>query len=54
MVTGYQLYMDDGYNGEFSIIYDGSEYPNTLSYIAQNLTTGLPYRFYVVAVNING
>ncbi len=28
-LTGYKLYMDDGYNGEYSIIYDGSQFPNT-------------------------
>jgi Fibronectin type III domain len=53
-VTGYQLLMDDGYNGDFTVIYDGSGFPNTFSYTAQNLTTGLPYRFKVVALNING
>lgn len=46
--------MDDGFNGPYSVIYDGSGFPNTFSYTAQNLTTGLPYRFKVVALNING
>jgi hypothetical protein len=46
--------MDDGYNGPFSVVYDGSGLPNTFQFTAINLTTGLPYRFYVVAENING
>lgn len=46
--------MDDGFNGPYSVIYDGSKFPNTHEFTAQNITTGLPYRFYVVAVNING
>lgn len=53
-VTGYKLLMDDGYNGDFSVVYDGSGFPYTFSFVAQNLTTGLPYRFKVVALNING
>ncbi len=53
-VTGYQLLIDDGYNGDFKVIYDGAGFPNTLEYTAQNLTTGLPYRFKVVALNVNG
>ena len=53
-ITGYKLYMDDGYSGNFFVVYDGTGYPYTTSYTAVNLTTGLPYRFYVVASNING
>jgi len=37
--------MDDGYNGNFAVVYDGDGYPNILSYLVGNLTTGLPYRF---------
>lgn len=53
-MTGYKLLMDDGYNGNFAVIYDGTGYPNTFSFIATNLITGLPYRFKVIAVNVNG
>lgn len=34
MVTGYKLLMDDGFNGEYSVIYDGSGFPNTFAFIA--------------------
>ena len=53
-ITGYSLYMDDGYHGEFSAIYDGRGYPETLKFLATNLTAGLPYRFTVTAHNLNG
>lgn len=53
-ITGYSLYMDDGYHGEFSAIYDGRGYPEAYQFLATNLTTGLPYRFAVTAHNLNG
>jgi hypothetical protein len=53
-LTGYKLFMDDGFNGPYTLILDGTNFPNTHEYTAQNLITGLPYRFRVVAVNING
>jgi len=46
--------MDDGYNGNFNLVYDGRGFPHIASYTSQNLTTGLPYRFKVVAWNVNG
>lgn len=33
-LTGYKLYMDDGYNGNFRVIYDGTGFPNTRSFTA--------------------
>lgn len=52
--TGYLLYMDDGYNGEFSLKYDGSGLPFNTKFIATSLITGLPYRFKIKSKNING
>ena len=46
--------MDDGYNGPYSLIYDGSSSPYILTFTATNLTSGLPYNFKVAALNING
>jgi hypothetical protein len=46
--------MDDGLNGEYSLIYDGAGDPHTVKYLAQGLVIGLPYRFKVKALNING
>ena len=53
-VTGYHLYMDDGYNGVFTKIFEGTNQPFTQTYTAVNLETGLPYRFKVISQNING
>ncbi len=46
--------MDDGYNGNFNLAYNGAGFPYVLTYTATGLTTGLPYRFKVIALNING
>jgi hypothetical protein len=54
VITGYKLYMDNGFNGNFKLIYDRDKYPSVLTYVASNLTTGLPYRFNVNSLNING
>jgi len=52
--SGYKLYMDGGNNGDFSLVFDGSGAPGTLSYLASGLTPGKAYRFKVVALNFNG
>lgn len=44
-VTGYRLYIDDGLNGEFKVVFDGSSLPFTTNFIVSNLTSGLPFRF---------
>ena len=46
--------MDDGMNGDFKLIHNGKGLPNTFTVTASTLTTGLPYRFYVVAANYIG
>ena len=53
-VIGYQLYMDDGYGGAYTIIYDGNNFPNVRTYTANGLVRGLDYKFYVTALNFNG
>ena len=52
--SGYMLYIDDGKNGQFTTVYDGTSNFHTLTFAATGLSIGLPYRFYVVALNING
>ena len=52
--TGYKLLMDDGLNGQFQVVYDGSTDYHTRQFTAVGLETGIPYRFKVIAVNING
>jgi len=46
--------MDDGMNGNFKEVYDGRNKPLQLYFTAVQLVTGLPYRFTVASVNING
>jgi hypothetical protein len=46
--------MDDGENGSIAPIYIGTNRPDILSYTATGLTTGLPYRFTVQAIDANG
>lgn len=53
-VIGYQLYMDDGYGGDYTIIYNGHNFPNVLSYTVDDLIRGLDYNFKVTALNFNG
>lgn len=31
-VIGYNLYMDDGYGGDYKVIYNGKNYPNVLKF----------------------
>lgn len=54
ITKGYILYMDDGREGALRVVYDGSDIFYTLTYSVSGLTTGLPYKFYIVAVNLNG
>lgn len=46
--------MDDGKNGDIKPVFVGSNRPDILTYTVGDLTTGLPYRFTVQAVNDNG
>jgi hypothetical protein len=34
VITGYFVFMDDGYNGNFNQIFNGSDQPLTLQYLA--------------------
>jgi hypothetical protein len=46
--------MDDGYGGDYSVIYNGKNYPNVLKYTISGLKTSLTYRFTYQALNYNG
>jgi hypothetical protein len=46
--------MDNGYNENFNIIWNGEGKPDVRIYTAANLTTGRPYRFYLQALNFVG
>ena len=53
-VTGYVLNMDDGKLGEYTPVYIGTNRPDLTEYTVTGLTTGLPYRFTLQALNSNG
>ena len=46
--------MDDGFNGYFNTIYDGSANPMVLEYQVNNLIPGRSYKFKASAVDFNG
>lgn len=46
--------MDNGSDGQFSLVFDGRNKPGVLSYLVTGLQTGRSYRFKVRAVNFNG
>lgn len=52
--SGYILNMDDGQRTDLKPIYIGLNYADIFNFAAGGLTTGLPYRFSVQAVNENG
>ena len=53
-VTGYILNVDDGNNMDLAPVYIGTNRADILRYTVGSLTTGLPYRFSVQAMNENG
>lgn len=52
--TGYKLYRDDGNNGNFNLVYDGTGKPGTLYYYDKTMTSGKAYRYKVRSINFNG
>ena len=53
-VLGYLLSADDRGNGEFSVVWDGSEQPNVLSFTYRPLETGETYEFKLQVLHYNG
>jgi len=56
VVTGYELWMDDWAGGNFRVVYDGLDYPNTFvftvsTFNSPGLESGRRYRFQVRAIN---
>ena len=46
--------MDDGLNGDFNVVYDGSSNPMLLEYQVSKLISARSYRFIAQAVDKNG
>jgi large repetitive protein len=54
-IEGYGLYLSgSGEETDFTLIYDGFNQPNVLTYNVTGLTTGSRYSFYFLAKNFNG
>jgi len=53
-IIGYKLYMDNGNDGNFELIFDGTGKPGLTGHLVTNLTTSKAYRFKVRSVNFNG
>ena len=51
---GYKLYRDNGNDGNFTLVYNGTNKPGQREYNSTGLITGTIYRFKLVAVNFNG
>lgn len=50
-IIGYRVYMNDLLSDKWDLVYDGSNYPSTLTYQKIGLTGGRYYRFRVTALN---
>lgn len=53
-ILGYLVYADSGKDDEYSLVYDGTNSPDVLTYTLSDLESTLTYRVYVTAVNFNG
>ena len=54
LITGYSLYMDDGYGGVFSEIFNSvGTSPMITEYLVSGIKLSLIYRFRVVSYNFN-
>ena len=54
IILGYKLYMDNGYNEDYVLIFNGVGFPDITHFKATGLVTGQYYRFYVQAENVVG
>jgi hypothetical protein len=54
LITGYQVYIDDGLDGAFTVGYDGRSNPSQMSAVISGLAPRTTYRLHVVAINKAG
>lgn len=48
------MYVDDGFGGPFTMVFDGANYPSTYQFKIDALTCGLNYFVKVSAINTAG
>ena len=54
LISGYKLYMDDGYGGDFELVMNTVGFTSQINeFLAMNLTASLQYRFQLEAYNYN-
>lgn len=54
LISGYELYIDDGQGGDYNLIYDTTQLsPDITSLAVSDLTTNIGYRMYLIAHNYN-
>lgn len=53
-VTGYDVYVDDGHGGPYTIVFNGTNTASTYSFTINSLTCGLFYTVKVSAENSAG
>jgi len=54
MISGYKLYIDDGFGGDFRVIFNTVGFNSDINeYLVSNLTAALQYRFIVEPYNYN-
>lgn len=53
-IHGYKVYVDDGIGGPYSLVFDGSNYPNTYQNDIFDLKCGFNYYVQVSAINVAG
>ena len=54
-VKGYKLYIDDGEGGDYTLVYDGTGFPNVYQFIIkEQIACGVVYNVKVTAINYAG
>ena len=54
-MRGYKLYIDDGEGGDYTLVYDGSGFPNVYQFIIkEQIACGVVYNVKVTAINYAG
>jgi hypothetical protein len=55
VIQGYKLYIDDGMGGDYTLVYDGTGFPNVYTFIiTEQIVCGTVYNVKVTALNSAG
>lgn len=54
-MKGYKLYIDDGEGGDYTLVYDGTGFPNVYQFIIkEQIACGVVYNVKITAINYAG